>query len=327
MVNSYPTNPNTAAYIETQSMYHCEFFLKTSMDWPPLQADAAERPEIPEHPPITRRNQFQVKKNIKEERDAKKGKGKGKGSQKNVKKTGKKGKKNQKGKHISKKRQTLKKVKKDKLKAEVKSEKEKKSATKKKTKKTTPAEPAERVNVDTVAKPQELKNTTKKRKDLEPDTAAPLKKTKGASGPKATSSKVDLEVQKELMEILGTCPGEGCDHEHHHFRIPKYDDLQISIYWTRNAVGVKCRSSKLENSKSNAKNDSKPKKDPFKQVGYFAHGSCTCCNLFLACKWVSHQHQIFTLKTQRVHVVYMKIIRSQEFMFWFGLNKTSLPLS
>ena len=190
-------------------------------------------------------------------------------------------------------------VKKDKTKAEVKREKDKKT---KKTK------PAKTLNVEAVEEPMEQQKNTRKRKDRNTDAAAPLKKTKGASGSKASSSKAgeaDLKVKEELMEILGTCPEGGCDHEHHRFRIPKYDDFQFSIYWTRNAVGVKYRSSKLEDSKSKVKNDSKPKKDTFKQVGYFSHGSCSCCNLFLACKWVSHQHQKYTLKsTIWVHVVY-----------------------
>ncbi|CAJ1372108.1 unnamed protein product [Effrenium voratum] len=99
-------------------------------------------------------------------------------------------------------------------------------------------------------------------------------------------------LAKETLEKCnrqnGTGNCEGCEPA------ALADCYQWSIYWTRQAVGVKVRTdllgkAKYKQSKKNGK------KLLFKQVAYFAGGPCTCVNIALAEKWVD------VLKTHGEH--------------------------
>ena len=95
------------------------------------------------------------------------------------------------------------------------------------------------------------------------------------------SQQASLELTRVLTSILETCQAEcmqrggTCSGYCHMFDLPLSDVFQLSVYWTRRAVGVKI-----------LKDDSDSDKK-FHQVAYFGSGPCTFANWVLGRIWVT----------------------------------------
>ena len=262
-------------------------------------------PDVPSHPPVTRRAQFTVKQKIKEERAAAKGKGRGKG-----KGTGRgKGKGTGKGKGRGKKSKKPKASKGGK-----KTQGVKKTYTKNKgyrtlkklnsrMKITQPKEPEENDSTAVENNKKSKKAAVAKGKKATPAESASNRKTqqaktskrqvaaqqpvpkKKSKHPKLASALIDSDLKNNLMGVLQQCGGQGqCTSECHEFTIPAVEAVSWSVYWKTNGVGVLLNPEYIEGHEHVA---DQPVQKKWKHTCHFGAGYCTQCNLILANKWVS----------------------------------------
>ncbi len=241
-------------------------------------------PEVPEHPALTRRGQFSVKKKIKDEKDARKGKGKGKGTTKGGKGKGK----NKKGKGRGSKAKGQKAGKRSKLAKMKKLNCKTKAAQNNKRKHKAVAQ----ANVGNGPSKTSNKGSKKDKVDqvsLTPAKSVPKPKSslKGKAKPskEVATPPVDLELQTTLVETFKSCGGlDGCTEDCHDFDLPEFEAVQFSYYWKKNAVGVTLDKEYLIGDEIDTK--TKQSKSRYQHVAYFGSGNCTMCNIILATKWV-----------------------------------------
>ena len=234
-------------------------------------------PEVPEHPALTRRGQFSIKKKIKEDKAAKKGKGKGKGKgkAKKGKGCGSKGKGKKAGKRNNKPK--LKKLKKlNCMTKAAKNNKGKQKAVAQANVGDGPSNKGSKKNKGghvSCACPKSV-----------PEPKSSLKR-KGKHSKDAATPPGDLELQTTLVETLRCCGGvDGCTEDCHDFDLPEFEAVQFSYYWKKNAVGVTVDKEYLI---IDDENETQTKsKSRYQHVAYFGSGTCTMCNIILATKWV-----------------------------------------
>ncbi len=96
------------------------------------------------------------------------------------------------------------------------------------------------------------------------------------------------EAKEKAKRMYTQCYVEGhpgCLSDHMEQEVPHYDDFQLSIYWTRRAVGVKMHDENLPATRGKSKTT-------WQQVGYFAGGTCPYVNIMLADYWVLSSKQV-----------------------------------
>lgn len=262
-------------------------------------------PEVPTHQPITRRNQFQCKKTIKEEKDAKK----------TEKKTSKKADKEESKKDSKKKKNRKAKGKTSKAKGVKKHKKCKAGKRKSKAKRVTNAQKKRRVvheedRGDSAELDQPVPEDPKAPKGevKQPPATPKMAQQKNSGKPKGKKGKgknskekapkrqrkpkepaieavVDQAFKVKTKKILCKCyhPEHKCLSDHSDIEVPLWSDkLQLSVYWTRKAVGVKAVRDALP-----ARFQKKGKaKGKWQQIAYISGGPCTYVNVELAHTWV-----------------------------------------
>lgn len=144
----------------------------------------------------------------------------------------------------------------------------------------------------------ETKDPSKKRKrapkDKQQEEKSPAKKPKRSNIKKAKKAPVmpDPKVKEAVCTVLHECRDSGCTHPgftHPEFNKATFD---LSVYWSRKAVGVKLHKDYLPSKTETAKNAKKSKAAVKKsQVAYFScRTNCTYSNLLLAGLYVSCMH-------------------------------------
>ena len=114
---------------------------------------------------------------------------------------------------------------------------------------------------------------------------APKAKAKAKSKSKGSTQSPTLvdSVVPTLRMLLKECyvPDCKCECDHMGFEVPQYSDenVQLSIYWTRNAVGVKMKESSLPQ-------HIRKNKAVWQQISYFGSGTCPYVNIALADHYV-----------------------------------------
>lgn len=114
----------------------------------------------------------------------------------------------------------------------------------------------------------------------------------------ATVSSPDAKISKTMLAILTDCENSEYCHEAHPDECPwaedpDFEQVQFSVYWSRNAVGVKvpsstvCPPAEQQKKGQHGKKTQAAKKSPWAQVVYFAQGWCVQCNCVLAFEWVA----------------------------------------
>ena len=260
----------------------------------PCEAELVEDfPEVPDHPPITRRDQFAVKNSLKKDKqDKQEARAKAKATAK-PKPRGRpkkqhvdvedptiesadlrKQKKAEKNKAARKRRQTNKRKNKAKrVRAAQKLQKDdgdKASKTCKHSKPGTGKAPGKKSQPD---KNQPSAGSTAKSKGKNKETGR-TRKTQITAEP-------DEKLKKDMIGILQECQQKGCSCDDHrqevwdlrHCTVPGYS---FSTYWTRPAVGLKTLVTNLPKELQNPK-----AKKPDQQFAYFADGPCPFVNLFM----------------------------------------------
>ena len=97
---------------------------------------------------------------------------------------------------------------------------------------------------------------------------------------------VDDETVELVNKVLQECHDTDCAHGEFDMAVPA-PDFQLTSYWTRDAVGVKCCREKLAEKKKEKASDQKPDKKKWKcqnvsQIAYFSAGGCFYVNYALA---------------------------------------------
>lgn len=152
------------------------------------------------------------------------------------------------------------------------------------------------------------KDTSLKRRREPTESAEPAKVSKAKAKAKAKSkSKTSTKspalvdsVVPTLKTLLKECfvPGHKCECDHHCYEVPDNCDenVQLSIYWTRPAVGVKIKESSLPQ-------QVRKNKAVWQQIAYFGGGTCPYVNIALAdhyvlpsSTWITCQKHIYMEK-------------------------------
>lgn len=123
----------------------------------------------------------------------------------------------------------------------------------------------------------------------------------------------------KAKKLLGACYHltHGCLSDHCDVTMPKHDNFQFSVYWTRRSVGVKILSTLLPEDQRNMKQaankkgkggknggETKTRKTALKwtQIAYFSGGPCTHVNIMLAETWV---HSLNLLAAQQNVMIFV----------------------
>ncbi len=263
-------------------------------------AKDAELPNIPEHSPITRRKQFQVKNSLKQEKDDKKEKAKAKAKAKasaGPKARGRPKKDTQEVEEtVSEKKRLAKQARKKKVKAMRRANKRKEKAKrvaaakakanqKQSDKPTLEQKDAGKVK-GSKRKAQESKNDTRKTKDdnKKDDNKKEKGNSKKVGGAKTKDlsqpqpAQVDEDVKTQLLSILGECEGGGECGECHSDWVKNLQwcpnqTYRFSNYWSRNSVGLVCKKELLP------EEFQKSSKSADQEIKYFGGGDCIFVNM------------------------------------------------
>lgn len=148
------------------------------------------------------------------------------------------------------------------------------------------------------------KGSSGKAKQANRKTKSSATKSTAKKGSKAKETKLlALEAldsyRGKVEEALEECCATDCGHDSFDMTVPHPESFQITVYWTRNAVGVKVHNGLLapdgKNKGKLSAKDAKAKrvsaKDPkskkykskdFRQIAYFSAGGCVYINYAMA---------------------------------------------
>jgi hypothetical protein len=125
---------------------------------------------------------------------------------------------------------------------------------------------------------------------------------------------IDQACKLKAKKMLSCCYSEtypGCQSDHMDIDMPRHDNFQFSVYWTRRSVGVKILSSllpvhqrKLKKPRKNSSAETGETKNESKwtQIAYFSGGSCTHVNIMLAETWAHSLHTKIHVKFTILHI-------------------------
>jgi hypothetical protein len=265
----------------------------------PCEAELVDDfPEVPDHPPITRRDQFAVKNSLKKDKqDKQEARTKAKATAK-PKPRGRPKKQHVEVEDATVESVDLRKQKKaDKNKAARK--RRQKNKRQNKARRVRAAQKLQETNAgdnqdgnekanktDKHSKPSTGKAAGKKSQAVknQPSAGSTAKNKKPKETGRKRKTKItaepDEKLKNNMITILRECQHKGCSCDDHsqevwdlmHCNVPGYS---FSVYWTRSAAGLKTLVKNLPKELQNPK-----AKKPDQQFAYFADGPCAFVNLF-----------------------------------------------